>query len=84
MKNNLIFCTKQTGDKFDNTGTGTINVSVLYYQLIDRDNADSSSYKFLYLMACTCIYADLDNIYLCLFNELIKGLSVIINLALHI
>ena len=54
VKNNLIFCTKQTGDKFDNIGT--INVCVLYYQLIDdRDNADSSSYKILYLMACTCI-----------------------------
>ena len=55
--------------------------------LTDRDNADfssDSSYKLMYLIACTCIYADLDNIYLCLFNELIKGLSVITTFALHI
>ena len=32
----------------------------------------------------TCIYAELDNIYLYLFNNLIKGLSVITNFALHI
>ena len=55
--------------------------------LTDRDNADSSSDssdKNMYLIACTCIYTDLDNIYMCLFNELIKGLSVITNFTLHI
>ena len=50
--------------------------------VVDQDNADScsdSSYEIVYLIACTCIYAELDNICLCLFNNLIKGLSVITN-----
>ena len=64
-------------------------ISVCYINNLftDRDNADSSSdslYKIIYLIACTCIYADLHIIYLYLFNYLMKGLSVITNFALHI
>ena len=38
----------------------------------------------LYLACYLGIYADLDNIHLYLFNNLIKGLSVITNFALWI
>ena len=68
----------------------TITVHVLlmsvYYinnLLIDKDNEDSSSdssYKIIYLIA----YADLDNIYLYLFNYLIQGLSITTNFTLQI
>ena len=68
VKNNLIFCIKQTGN---NTGISTL-MSVCYINTLLIETMCRllfrCPYKIMYLLACTCICADLDNIYLYLFN----------------